>query len=147
MPAIVGDPSATASATLSVVDWWLINPDAPASGIKLGIIGETLETANIEDQGEFAPLGRDRDVVVSDVFRGERFTLNLYFRDQAEYDAFETMRRLGKALLLKSDMGQQWWIRLGANRRAALLMVGGRVANPKRRIAIDAVEVNEPAEA
>lgn len=143
MPEIVSDPSSTDSETLSVTDWWLIDPDN-LQALKLKIWGPSFDTDRVEDQGLFAPLGRAREVVVSDVIRGERFTLKLYFDNQADYDTFETLRGRIKPLLLKSDMATQWWVKLGPARPVALLHVGGRVQVPRRKLEITAVEVDEP---
>lgn len=143
MPEIVSTPSSIDTETLSVTDWWLIDPDL-GTALKLRIWGPSFDTDRLEDQGIFQPLGRDRDIVVSDVVRGNRFTLRIYFDNQADFDTFETLRARVKPLLLRSDMNDQWWIKLGSARPAALLHVGGRVEVPRRKLEIAAVEVDEP---
>jgi hypothetical protein len=139
---VVSDASATQNVTLTVTAWWLKDLTDPTLNVELPIFGDAFPTTRPEDQATFRPLGRTRPIVVSDVIRGEEFKLRLYFRGAVAYDDFEAIRAVQRTLLLQSDMTQQWYVRLGAERGTELLHVGGRVSNPRRRVEISAVQVD-----
>jgi hypothetical protein len=145
VPQIIGEPTAAAAETLALDRWWLVDPDGPTT-LQLRLVGESLDSSRSEGQAVYQPLGRTVPMVVADTVTSEVFQLELDFDSQADYDTFEALRGLGRPLLLKSDMTDQWWIRLGPDRPSRLLFVGGRTSTPRRRVAITATGVDEPAE-
>lgn len=128
--------------TLAATAWWLKDFEDPSLNIQCPIVGSEFTVKSREDQGVFLPLGRELPMIVSDVIRGEEFSLRMFFRTVAHYEAFEVLRRRQRALLLQSDMGDSWTVRLGAERTASIPNYIDRIATPRRFVEISAVEVS-----
>jgi hypothetical protein len=141
--AVSSQPSATGSATLAADGFWLSDPLTAGSHLRLQV-GGNLESTSPQPQEVHYPLGRRTPVVVSDVVKSEVFSLPLIFKTAAGWTAFETLRRAPNALLLQSDMGLQWYVRLGPDRRVTLHSSTGRLSAPLRKVEITAVEVDRP---
>lgn len=140
---VASDWSASAALTPTVTSWWLKDVVDPTRNIVVRINSSTFETRRSERQGVFAPLGRTKAVVISDVIAGESGSLELSFIDDAAFNAFEKIRSGQRALLLQSPYGHSLYVRLGAERRASVLLGGDR-RTPKRVVSVDFVEVTAP---
>lgn len=136
-------PSGAFSATLSVSDFYIIDPYT-LTRLKLPHIGD-LALSSEEPAAEFEPLGRPYTIVVSDVPKGERFTLSLAFNSRAEYQAFEAMRQTQHVLYIQTPSLDSWYVKLRGPRAATLKMgtilgVGGG----KYVVDVPAVQVGRP---
>lgn len=136
--------ASTAPVTLDV-GWWLTDPYQPiGNNVRVCPRWENLESKSRERVAFHEPLGRDRAVWTADTVLGEEIDLRLRFRSEAEYQAFEALRRRQVTLLLRSDMpGVQWYVRLGDERSTTLLASLGRrdAATRTRIVQITATEV------
>jgi hypothetical protein len=130
---------------LPVSSWWLKDPNdftsSTASQLKLSVRG-ALRTSKREAQGRFRPLGRNREVILSDGVLGDEIQLPLNFYNQDDFEKFEAIRALGRTLVLFSDSDQMWWVRLGESRDAELANTIIRKTRPYRAVDVTAVEVD-----
>ncbi len=139
---VVSVPSAEVPATLAADGFWLRDPLVPARLLALTVGGD-LESSSRQPQQVHDTLGREHAVVVSDVVKGEEFQLPLVFKTAGAYRQFEELRRSG-VLLFQSDFGEQWYVRLGAERRTVLKNSVVRLSTPLRLVEVAAVEVDRP---
>lgn len=122
-------------------DWWIKDVNDSGYNAKCDVMNPEWVTTSHEDQAVYHPLGRDRDVVISDVVRGESFDLDLEFPTKADQDNFETMRKRQRTLLLQSIFtNEQWHIRLGADRVRSLTNTEPKLY----RARVSAIEVDPP---
>lgn len=99
---------------LPVDPWWLKDPFNSANDIKPSLIGDGFNRSRHEDQAVFSPISRSKVVVVADVERGWHFNLHFEFLNDADWNAFQTLRSLQRTLLLQRVYtNDQWYIRLG----------------------------------
>lgn len=130
---------------LPVSSWWLKDPSdltsSTRSQLKLSVRG-ALRTAKREAQARFRPLGRTREVVLSDGVVGDEIQLPLNFYNQDDFEKFEALRALGRTLVLLSDTDVMWWVHLGETREAELANSITRKVRPYRSVDLTAVEVN-----
>lgn len=142
---VITEFSAGTSDALPVNSWWLKDPgdftSSTGSQLKLSVRG-ALRTSKREVQGRFRPLGRTREVVLSDGVLGDELLLPLNFYSQDDYEKFEAIRALGRTLVLLSDMDQMWWVRLGEARDTELANSITRKVRPYRSVDVTAVEVD-----
>ncbi len=66
------------------------------------------------------------------------------FKSAAAYRQFEELRSAGNPLLFQSDFGEQWYVKIGPERRTVLKNSIVRLASPLRLVEISAVEVDRP---
>jgi len=116
------------------------DPTNPTS-LLVDILEDGLDLVYPEDMAQYSPLGRSRDVFVSDVIRGAEFKFTFDFTDTTEYNTFVTLRETQRTLLLSRPWsGDQWYIRLGS--KMGVLEMN---TNPIRRLVdISATEVDVP---
>ncbi len=139
----VSEPSAEVAVTLPAAEFWLKDPLVPARTLQLTIGGD-LEHSSREPQEHHDTLGRPNAVIVSDVVKGEEFTLPLVFKSAAAYRQFEELRSAGNPLLFQSDFGEQWYVKIGPERRTVVKNSIVRLSTPLRLVDISAVEVDRP---
>lgn len=132
MASLSSAPSAVDTETLTLTDWWLKDPLAPAGNIVVLPEGPELEITYPEEAAAFSPLGRSRKVVVGSAEKGAEFALTLFFATRVAYDALAALRALRRTLLLQSPSGDNWYVRivsvglrrgLGGQRRAVVAFV------------------------
>jgi hypothetical protein len=140
---VVSVPSDEVTATLPADGFWLRDPLVPARLLAVTIGGD-LESSSRQPQQVHDTLGREHAVVVSDVVKGEEFSLPLVFKTAGSYRQFEELRRSGGPLLFQSDFGEQWYVRLGGERRTVLKISVVRLDTPLRLVEVSAVEVDRP---
>jgi hypothetical protein len=140
---VVSEPSAELSLTLPASEFWLKDPLVPARTLLLTIGGD-LEHSSREPQESHDTLGRPNAVVVSDVVKGEEFTLPLVFKTAESYRQFEELRAAGNPLLFQSDFGEQWYVKVGPERRTVVKNSIVRLSTPLRLVDVSAVEVDRP---
>lgn len=140
---LTSDPSvATVYALMDWTSgWWLKDPLDPTRNLRLRLTETGFTSQAEEPQGIFWGLSRATPVVVSDTPRSESFELGLSFLDDAEYARFETLRASQRTLLLQSDWGEQWWVRLGGTRQASVLRAVAPRSSLPRTVTVPAVEV------
>lgn len=131
----------SAPLTRSQDDWFVVDPLANSAGQLLNVQSQ-FEHDEEEPQSVIHPLGRENAVVVSGVIHSESGSLDLVFFDEASFQAFQTLRRSQRTLLLQSPFGFQYYVRLGAVRKSVL--VSGQGTNRVRNVSIDWVEVDTP---
>lgn len=135
--------SSTLTATLNVTGFYLVDPFTQTV-LPFQQAGD-LELASSEPQAVFAPIGRSREVVLSDKSKGDHLGLILLFRTGAQYDLFETMRRRNNVLFLQTPWHRSWQIRLGSQRSATALNSYGHIGdNGRFRVTVEAIEVSRP---
>ena len=87
----------------------------------------------------FAPLGRDRKIVIVGPVRGAEMSFTIFAESKARRDGLEALRRARRTLLLQSPDGDQWYVRpTGWLERKS----GQGIA--RWRIDVTAVEVEPP---
>lgn len=141
--AAVSVPTGTVSATLPADRFWLRDPLTPARLIEVHHAGD-LDHVSREPQEIRDTLGRAFPVAVSDVVKGETFTWPLLFTSAAGWRQFSEMRAQGRELLFTGDFGEQWYVKLGPDRRAVLKRSSDRAATPVRMVEITATQVDPP---
>lgn len=144
--------------------WWLVPPSNPAMAIQLHRLRSTVTTSTStsdtsvtmpaipagisaslivdepEQQGRFNGFGKSTALVVHDQIWAEEFVLNVYFEDEAEFQAFRAIRTLQEVVLLKSDMsGDTYWVNFGSARPTAILSESERQSDPKRGLSIQCI--------
>lgn len=144
--------------------WWLVPPTNPAMAIQLRRLRSTVATSasssdtsvtmpalppgvsaslisdEPEQQGRFNGFGKSTAMVVHSDIWAEEFVLNIYFEDEAEYQAFRAIRNLQEVVLLKSDMsGDLFWVNFGSAKPTAILSESSRQVDPKRGLSIDCI--------
>lgn len=139
------DSATSSNAAATGNGFWLVDPTDPALNIRISLAGD-LEHGTEEAQGVFRLLGRDRAVVLDDAsYAGEVIRLPILFHSKAEWDAFETLRRMKRVLLLRTDMNSvQWYGKLGASRPVRIPASTSRIATPHRFIQVDFIETDPP---
>jgi hypothetical protein len=136
-------PSGVLSATLTVTDFYVVDPQDLVR-LVLPQIGD-ITLSSPMPQGRFDPLGRKYAVTVSDVPKGEDITLRLAFNSQAEFDAFESLRLSQHVLFIQTPGQRSWYVTLGGPRAATWGMgtmkdgVGG-----KYTVEVPAIETARP---
>jgi hypothetical protein len=104
-------PSPTASLTLPVTDFWLVDPYTQARFF-MEQEGE-VEFVSTEPQVLYAPLGRSTEVVTYDVRKSKHFRFTLGMLAGAEFDAFEALRLSGHVLFLQTPYARSWYVKVG----------------------------------
>lgn len=69
-----------------------------------------------ETQGVFRPLGRTDYLVTHGDLLDEEFDLAIVFLNQSDWDTFNGLRSLQTPLQVRSDLGDLYWVNLGAAR-------------------------------
>lgn len=133
-----GSPIATISTQSNA--WWLKVPGQPSMALEIDVVGDSLGLSSSEAQSKHVVLGADYSNVIGDSIKGEEFTLTIDFLDDASYQAFEAIRRLQTTVLLQAPWNQQWYVRLGAERQAAVV----NVADMYRQVSMPVIEQAMP---
>lgn len=139
---------------------WLKDPLNPGGNIRveaeiLGLSGagnasaSGIESTSTEAQLVIQPSGRAAPVVVGDVITDETFgSLQFVFESDAQWMAFETLRRAQRTLLLQLPygdlVGEQHYIRLGDVRTIGRITTLDQIQGQRRRAIIAAREVDVP---
>lgn len=112
-----------AVAAMDIGKWWLSDPGVPDLRVPIQILGDLPESME-EKQGVFQALGSDRFVVVSDAASAPtKIAASVIFKNDADFQLFETMRENRKTLALQGDFPDAfYWVRIGAT-------VSGRLVN------------------
>lgn len=152
----IGSELATSAWSAGVLD--ALTPDSNAwlksptdSTLDLALIHETtrFETLSTEAFEAYYASGRRGAVVIGGDITGERFTLDLFFINDSGWRAFEALRGRRETLLLQTCFGdsilEQFWVRLGPDRRRTNLTHDKMATSQPRRVTVDAVEVDAPA--
>jgi hypothetical protein len=134
--------STTAAATAASSAWWLKDPTLASLDATVEVV-LPFDTDRAERQGVFEPLGREFPVVVADALLGESGTLTIDCYTGTAYTQLEALRATQRVLLLQSPLGDQWYVRLGDNRRASMTFAPS-ASLATRTITIDWVEVDSP---
>lgn len=119
-----GEPYSSAwvehQTLVNIDDWWLKDLDDPSHNMEISIVGTTLNQKKPRDQGVFNPLGRESQVVVSDVQKKGSFD-NIIIETLSieERDALEAMldESVGHDMLLQSpsSYGEQWYCHIAGD--------------------------------
>lgn len=133
----------SSSVAATQTSWLLRDPTNESAHLVLRITGD-LDSVAEEANGVFRPLGRSRHVVVSDASLGEQFDLPIQVRGVTERQSVETLRATSRSrpLLLQSDMGDQWWVKVTGPRKRTLLNNITRKTTPVYNITLPLVEVD-----
>jgi hypothetical protein len=135
--------SVTPTASTTSGRWVLTDIEDPTNptSLLIDILEDGLDIVYPEDLAQYSPLGRTRDVFISDVIRGAEFRFTFDFVDTTEYETFKTLRETQRTLLLQRPWsGDQWYVRLGPK-----MSVMEMNTNPIRRIVdMTATEVDVP---
>ena len=135
--------SSTLTATLTVTKFYLVDPFTQTV-LAFQQMGD-LPVVSTTPEGVFAPIGRSREVVLSDASKGDHLSLVMFLKDGATYDQFEAMRKRNNVLFLQTPWRRSWQIRLGAQRSGTALNSYGHVSdNGRWRVEIEAIEVTRP---
>jgi hypothetical protein len=125
---------------------WILRDtsDPEATGFAEISIAGDLESSSELVGASFAPLGRDRNVVVTDAKLGEMFdNLPLTVRGDAALAQLEDLRGRHKTLLLQSDTDEQWWVRPVGSRGRKTYRRTGRRTDPVHAVTLSLLEVDE----
>lgn len=136
-------PAGPLTATLTTPGWWLRDVLTPARLLSIHIPGN-LDYASDEPQTVYSPLGRRTPVIVTDVVKGEVFSIPLLFQSETDRLYFEELRNAGSTLLFAGPQGRQWFVRLGRTRKSTLLRSADQANSPITTVSIDATEVDRP---
>lgn len=114
MAELLSDGSAPADGTLETGDWWLSIVGDPDSLVPASV-PPGWEPSTHREVGVFYPVGGDPDDVHrAVVVRGDTYgivtTLAAQALDQATYDLVRAALLADATLLLRSSMGQQWYL-------------------------------------
>lgn len=134
------NPSAVVAVVLTLTSWWLKDPINSTANQAIYVEGEDwFAVERPQDVGVFAPLGRDRKVVIVGPVRGAEMAFTIFAENQAKRDGLEALRTSGRTLLLQSAQGEEWYIRPTAwrERRSGQGLL-------RWRIEVAAVEVDPP---
>lgn len=143
MALVASAYSTSVSGTNNSTEWLLRDVLAPTTFVVPPI--SDIQFTSTTDEAVFNPLGRPNYVVIQDVARGETISMTLRFITQTDYVTFETLRKSLRTLLLQSDsLGEQWYVRLGSERRSTLLNTAARKTAPFREVTIEAIQVDAP---
>jgi hypothetical protein len=125
---IVSAPTATKGATLTVTDYYLLDPFTSAR-IPFNISADGGSVAELSmnrprPQQEFAPLGRQFKVILSDVQKGNEFDWRLVVPTAADWDNLEALLATGHTLLVQTPLGRSWYVQPGSARKLTAALEG-----------------------
>lgn len=101
----------TAPVTLSTDGWWLKHPEHPEWNTLLDV-APTFRIAIREPQETIPVLGAEEPLHATDGIKGLDLTLPLWSKDAAMFAAVWRLVTTGDVLLLQSNLGQQWWVKV-----------------------------------
>ncbi|HEX3539662.1 MAG TPA: hypothetical protein VHT75_04385 [Acidimicrobiales bacterium] len=140
--ATVTSTPATATATVTSTNWWLTDPQDPTTALALhraGTVAASLSTiqspisfqkTRTESMGVFYAFGRPNAIVQRGTVQSPSFTLNALIEGAAEAATFLSLCDRQATLLLRSDMGDGWYIAIGPDLPESILRATDRIANP-----------------
>lgn len=111
MAVVASSATANVTNTHAADDFWLKDPADPGRNMTLAVIPPFV-VDEPEPQETLEVIGRRLALVVSGLIQSARGTVALeFYRDELE--AFRTLRRSQRVLLLSAPWGDQWYVRLG----------------------------------
>jgi hypothetical protein len=127
---------------------WLKSPTDPTKNVGLLLIKDSADSQSIEDQVIYAPLGRSDYLIHGGTVRMETFQgIEFLLRSDAEWSAFETLRKRQEPLLLQTCYGdtvlEEFWLRLGPARTVSRLSMSTSPTQ-LRRVKVPATQVLQP---
>lgn len=135
--------SATATATLTVSKFYLVDPFTQTV-IPVQITGN-FEMKATTPEGVYSPIGRSTEVVLSDVSKGEHIGVTLFFRNGAAFNQFETLRKTNHVLFLQTPWLRSFQVRIAADRSATGLNSYGHIADDGRwMVNVELIQVSRP---
>lgn len=139
-------PSAwvTADVVTDVAGWWLQDPAVPTLDVQVNVERTAVSSDRKRDQGRFAPLGWDRDVVVTGDVRGEDITVPLLLVGSALFDAVTEILDGGRTLLLRTADGRRLYVASPAARPTTVQPTTDWAERPVRKMTLAFVEVDRP---
>jgi hypothetical protein len=140
---VVSLPAGPLMTTLATPGWWLRDPLTPSRLLPVHI-PDDLNYSSDDPQEVYSPLGRRTPIIVTDVVKSEVFALTFLFQTEIDWLKFEEIRGAGVPLLFAGPSGRQWFVRLGATRKAKLLRSADQTNAPIRTVTISATEVDRP---
>jgi hypothetical protein len=125
---IVSAPTSAQSAVLTVNDYYLLDPftsirvpfNISADG---GSIAE-LSMNRPRPQQEFAPLGRQFKIILSDTPKGNEFDWRLVVPTAGDWDRLEALLATGHTLLVQTPLGRSWYVQPGSARKLTAALEG-----------------------
>lgn len=142
MGSISSTVSSTASATVTTTAWWLKDPQAASRNMMIDVLA--WEYDEPEQTAVFYPEGRTEAVVLTGEITGIEGQVTLQFKTVATFASYTTLRGGQRALLIQSDMTQQWYVRFLDRVHVKLENTAARTSLPLRRVTIPFVEVTAP---
>lgn len=111
-----------------------------ASGGQASLVVDQNET-----QGVFRPLGRTDYLVTHGDMLDEEFDLVIVFTDSADWATFNALRNLQTTLMLRSDLGDLYYVSLGAT-RPGIILRADRTAptGPTRQVTVHCYPASRP---
>jgi hypothetical protein len=96
--------------SFSALNWWLKDLNDLSTALRMRVKWEdiTVDTANTAQV--YYPMGEDFPVVLTEGYKADSLTLNI-FCDRQEEALLYRLLRANKTLLLQSDVDYAWWVR------------------------------------
>lgn len=122
-------PSSASSPTDEIA-----SPTTPAMP---GSMAASFISDEWEQMGVFHPFGKSTATIVhGDIWESD-FSLDLFFMNPTEWNAFRAIRELQKVVLIKSDMeGTVYWVTLGPDLNPGILSEVERQRSPSRGLTV-----------
>lgn len=153
--SVLSSPISADTATVAVTlvadgQAWLKSYLDPTLNMAVCLVKDSVDSTSTEDQGVFEALGRPDPLIHGGTVRLEVFSgLEFWFRSDAEWDAFEAIRRLQVPVLLQTCFGDdgkdEWWLRLGPTRSVHRVTHDEMGVAQWRSVKLEAREVLRPA--
>lgn len=128
---------------------WFKSPSNPALNFAVCHSTWAFETTSDVRKGVFRIEGRRTPVIISGELQSETMQLEIAFRNDTEYDAFEALRALQEPVLWQTCYGDdgldQYWVDLG-ERKTTRRTTDDQNNNQIRVVRVNAIEVSSPDE-
>lgn len=151
---VVSSPG-TATAVDSSPNFWLSDPNDPTAALalhRLGSVGVmstlnspiSFQLTSTESLGVFYAFGRPNAIVQRGTIQAPTFTLNFLLEGAAEAGMFQSLVNRQATLLVRSDMGDAWYVVLGPDVPASTLRAVDRIVNPYTVVSVMCTVVDRP---
>jgi hypothetical protein len=131
---------------VEVAGFWLIDPVVPSLGGRVPVELAAITVTRERRQQAFAPLGRDRDVVVSGLRRGRTWELDALLIGHEPWDLLEAVTESGRVLVWRTDTGDLAYVAQLGELAATVEPTVTRADRPVRRVPLRLLEVERPTD-
>lgn len=136
-------------------NFWLTDPQDPTAALalhRLGSIGVmstlnspiSFQLTSTESLGVFYAFGRPNAIVQRGTIQAATFTLNFLLEGAGEAAMFQSLVNRQATLLVRSDMGDAWYVVLGPDVPSSILRAVDRITNPYAVISVTCTVTDRP---